>query len=70
MVGMVAVVIEGGEGLKCNCLGILENPVYRSMVGAYTLTMFKKKKEGGNQIILHWIKYKRAAEKKEKGTKD
>mmetsp|Transcript_27312 Transcript_27312/g.56944 ORF Transcript_27312/g.56944 Transcript_27312/m.56944 type:complete len:199 (+) Transcript_27312:429-1025(+) len=60
---------RGGKGLKCNCLGILENPVYRSMVGSYTLAMFKKKKEDRDQSIIEWIKYKRAAEKNKTGNK-
>ena len=39
------------------------------MVGSYTLAMFKKKKADGDQSILDWARYKRAAEKNEKGNK-
>jgi len=40
------------------------------MVGQYTIVMFKKKKEDGDQPILDWMKYKRVAEIMRKGTKD
>ena len=43
--------------------------MYRSMVGSYTLAMFKKKKVDGDQSILDWARYKRAVEKNEKGNK-